>query len=405
MQKLKLISILALFIFTMAFLNPTQAAENPAITQEAPEAQPILVATVNIYDAQIASQDNNNIKLTFDLSNREQTQPDIRYAVQLIKQDKESQIQMDEKIYPEIINLNENQTIKKEITYLAPQYLNGEYQIWLIAKNQNGLTLAMANPGKITLTGDNQYVEILNETCYLKVEGETDDKRYTLVQGVDIKPEEKLIAYCDVTNHADKPLTFTPQFQTNHRTTFGQTVKADNEIQPTLTLNPNEKKQLYFNLPKPEKPQAYDATLTLQNSQNQAVSNQATFHYVLTGLSATIQNLRLDKDYYQKDTTAKASFFWSASADNFPDSRLGKTDNGKMLINLSIKNQKNETCSTLQKELDQNSAAADYDLPIAIDCPNPNITVSIQDEKGNVLDQKEYAIKSQNLPISIPTTG
>lgn len=400
-MKIKIILVLALVLFTIAFFNPAKAQETP---QEQPQesSQAVVVATVNIFDAKIVSQENNKVKISFDLSNRTNIQPDVRYSVQLVKQEGLKQTTVDSKIYAESVTLNENQTIKKEIEYLAPAYLNGKFQVWLIAKNQNGMMLALVNPGEITLEGDNQYIEIKEESCYLKVEGEPEGKIYMLAQGVDIKSDEKLIATCDIINHSKDSITFTPQIKTYWRTTFGPEVKDNQEAQPTLTLASQQKRSLSFTLPKADVPQAYDAVMQFKNEQNQTISNQVAFHYVLRGLSATIQNLRLDKDYYQKGDTAKASFFWSASADNFPESRLGKTENGQMQILLTIKNSQNQTCASLQKELDQNISTVEYDLPITSDCPNPSIAVSIQDNQGNVLDKKDFNIESQNAPKPEP---
>ncbi|MDZ4384898.1 MAG: hypothetical protein U0944_00590, partial [Candidatus Moranbacteria bacterium] len=108
MSKTKTLLVSVLAVFGTAFFIPAQAQE---LVPPAQETQAVTVATVNIYDAQITRQDNNSIQLTFDLSNREQIQPDVRYAVQLMK---DRQILMDEQIYPETISLNENETIKKE---------------------------------------------------------------------------------------------------------------------------------------------------------------------------------------------------------------------------------------------------------------------------------------------------
>ncbi|MDP1833318.1 MAG: hypothetical protein Q8L11_00085, partial [Candidatus Moranbacteria bacterium] len=354
MSKTKTLLVSVLAVFGTAFFIPAQAQE---LVPPEQETQAVTVATVNIYDAQITRQDNNNIQLTFDLSNREQIQPDVRYAVQLMK---DRQILMDEQIYPETISLNENETIKKEIEYLAPSYLSGEFQLMLIARNQNGLLLAIANPGQVILKGDNQFIEINPSSCYLTVADEAGDKRYTLDQGVDIKPEEQLIATCDLTNHANNPITFTPNFKTYWRTTFGEEVTTNKEDRSTLTLNPQEKKQIRFTLPKAQTPQAYDTVLELQNEQNQTISNKLAFHYVLRGPSATIQNLRLDKDYYQKGQTAQASFFWSGSADNFPDSRLGATDSGQLTADITIKNADNQICAATQEALNPDSPTASY---------------------------------------------
>ncbi len=378
------------------YLANKQAATNGFQNKN---SQSVTVATVNIYNAQIVSQNNNNIKLSFELSNRENVQPDVRYAVDLVKKDNELQSIIDEKVYQNSVNLAENQTIKKQIEYQAPAYLSGDYQIWIIARNQNGMNLAMTKSGQITLKGDNQYIEIYPISCHLQVEGESKDKVYSPDQGVDIKPGENLIASCTAINHADIGMTIIPSFHTYWRTTFGQKVKTNQVNQSTITFKSKETKQIQFILPKAQKPQAYDTMLTLQNEKNQIISNKIVFHYVIRGLSATIQNLRLDKDYYKKGDTAKVSFFWSASADNFPNSRLGKTDNGKMIINVTIKNSDNQTCAIFKKELDQNISTPNFNLPIEKNCLNPKVSVNIQDAKGNILDQEEFDIQSKNIPI------
>lgn len=367
-------------------LAQDQEQEQNQEEQYAGEA--VAVATVNIYDSKIVSQDNNNIKLSFQLSNREQVQPDVRYAVQL---EKDNSI-VDEKIYPETLNIQENQTLDKEVEYVAPQYLKGDYQLWIIAKNKNGLDLAISNPGQITLSGDGQYVEIAD--CALKVEGEPEDKIYFPEQGVDVKPEENLSVICKIINHADNPIDFTPQFATYLRSTFGEKIETGQSDQKSQTINSQETKLFKLSLPKATKPQAYETVLMLKNGNNQNIYNSFNFHWVLRGLSATIQNLRLDKDSYQKGETAKASFFWSGAADNFPNSRLEATDSGRMLISLEIKNQANQICADLKQDLETGNSAPSYDLPIKTDCRSAKISVSIQDDKGNVLDQREFSTES-----------
>ena len=376
-----------IIVSSSAKVGDVYAVENSPVEQE---AKVVTVATVNIYDARIDFQDGNRIKLVFNLANREQAQPDVRYSVQLIKRENEDQTVVDEYIYSEVLSLGENQVIPKEIEYLAPQYLSGEFEVWLIAKNQNGLTFATVNPGKITFNGDNQYLEIDPKSCYLTVNEE--DKHYMLEEGVDVKSEEKLIAHCDIINHNDSAVSFTPKFKTYWRTTFGQEVSTNQEDGDSQTLNAQEKRQFSFIIPKAQTPQAYDTVLELNK-----FSNKINFHYVLRGLSATIQNLRLDKDYYQKGGVAKVSFFWSASADNFPGSRLGKTDNGKMFADIKVSSLKNQTCFSLQKELDENLGVVEYESMVDVDCQNPVVSVDIKDNNGNILDKKDFSIESKSM--------
>ncbi|MDP1883863.1 MAG: hypothetical protein Q8L10_00690 [Candidatus Moranbacteria bacterium] len=398
MSKTKLLLISTLAICGTAFFVPARAQEAPLAPPEQ-ETQAVTVATVNIYDAQITSQENNAIKITFDLSNREQVQPDVRYAVQLIRQNEDQQILVDEKIYPETISLNENETIKKEIEYIAPEYLSGTFKLWLIAKNESGLPLSMNPVGEIALDGAMEYLEIIPDTCYLKVEGEAGDKKYMLGQGVDIRPEEKLMAYCDVQSHFKGQQKFTPNFETHWRTAFGKIVADNKEPQQIQIIDQQEKKTLQFILPQALEPQAYEAILELKNSDNQVVSNKVYFHYVLRGVSATIQNLTLDKDYYQKGETARASFFWAGSADSFPESRFGQVEPIKLFYNISIQNEQKQNCGNIQKQAIDHQTFLDVsDIAIVANCPNPQIKVDIQEESGKILDIKDFSLKSRKIP-------
>ncbi|MFZ2189088.1 MAG: hypothetical protein WAV73_06020 [Candidatus Moraniibacteriota bacterium] len=395
-QKLT-ISILVIFGLAF-FISNVQAAEISSPKQKKTDT----VATTGIDNAKIVSQDKNQLKVTFGLSNRANVQPDVKYAVQLIKKDKGGQVVVDEQIYPEIVNLGENETISKEINYIAPAYFSGNFQLWLVAKNQNGLLLAMVHPGDVVLSGDGQYAEIDVNSCFMIVTGEVSGRQYALGQGVDIKDTERLTATCEITNHSKTTLTVTPKAETHWRTTFGRVVPDNQEPQKVLVLNPQEKKQVSFTLPKATVPQAYDIIVNLSDANGNVISNKAIFHYVLRGASATIQNLRLDKDYYQKGDAAKASFFWTPSADSFSGSRFGATDGGKLFAIISIKDKNNTNCVAInsKKELDSKERTPSFDFPVIADCLDPQISVAIQDAKGLILDQSDYRLTSKGESVN-----
>ncbi len=393
-KKLLLLFLLASFCLTGLSVSAATQTQ-PATSQKATR-----IASVNIYSAKIVSQEKNKLSLAFNLSNREFVQPDVRYAVQLIRQDKAAKVLVDEKVYSEVINLGEKETISKKIDYLAPQYLNGKFQLWLTAKNASGMTLASVTPGEITLDGDNQYAEIQNTTCYLKVTGEAGDKKYFYNQGVDINSAEKLIATCDVLNNFASPLTLTPQIKTYWRSTFGKVVEDNKEPQVSMSFEAKKPTTLSFVLPKANVPQAYDAVLTLVDSQNKPLSNQIIFHYVLRGPSATIQNFTLNKSSYQKGDIANATFFWTPSADSFPGSRLGVSDDGRLSLQVEIKDAKGMSCiNSTNNTLDIAKSTLAFNYPMIAACASPRITVSIKDASGNILDKKEYSLESQAMKI------
>lgn len=394
MQNLKKILIIStLTIFGLAFLisaakgQETQSAQNGN--------QNIAEAFVNIYDAEIISQDNADIKINFILSNGAIIQPGVKYSVQLIQQKDQNQFIVDQKSYDETLSLNINQKINKEIIYTPPTYLKGEYQIWLNAKNDSGMLLAIANPGAITLNGTENFLELVNSSCYLRVDGELEDKKYNLIQGVDINPSENLIATCDVANHSGKSITVFPKYETHWRSAFGQVVEEEGGSQQALSFNPNEIKTISFILPKAKVPQAYDVTLTLRGENID--SNTIAFHYVLAGTSATIQNIQLENDYYSEGDLAGVSLFWTPSANSFQGART-ESDTFVGSVVISIKNDQNQDCIDLvTKELMGSKKFDLNNLLVKIDCKNPTIAVAIKDKNGNTLDSKKLSIVSTDI--------
>jgi|GEM_PF-1763337 len=399
-NKIFLTSLFLVAVFLgladLALAQEIAPSQDPVSSNSSIPQSAITVATVNIYDAKIIEQKDNVFKLSFDLANRVNVQPEIKYAVALIRQDEQGQTKLDEKIYPEIINLGENQTISKEITYEAPAYLNGEFQLWLFAQNASGLMLAINPLGAVTLSGDSQFLEINSASCYLKVIGEIGDKKYVPRQGVDIKSDEKLSVFCEVINHYDREIAFKPEFKTYWRSTSGRLVEDNKEPQIVVSLRPQEKKELSLILPKAAEPQAYDTVLVLTEN-GAAVSNSVALHYVLRGDSATIQNVRLDRDYYQKGDIAKVSFVWSAAADAFTNSRFGANPESVLETRVGLSDKNNQSCAQeIDKELVSGKAEEVLSFLVGVDCINPKISVVIKGADGKVLDQKEYTVESKN---------
>ncbi|MDD3302297.1 MAG: hypothetical protein PHN31_01980 [Candidatus Gracilibacteria bacterium] len=380
MKKL-LLTLILLSFFTVYNYTYSESSDNGRV-----------IATVNIYDAKILSQDNNTIKLQFDLSNREYVQPDIRYAVRLITENGDI---IEEKVYDEVVNLNENTDIIKEVEYEAPAYLNGKYEISVIAKNRSGLTLALSRNFEIVLNGSNDYVEINESSCYLKVEGF--EEKYNLSQGVDILNEENLIATCKLKNNSDESKKIIPYYKSYLRNGFGDEVNTENIPEENILLNASEEKEFSFKIPNAKLPQAYDVKLSLKDETGKIISNEIIFHYVISGASATIQNVRLDKDSYKKGENALIDIFYSKSVGNFIGARNDFIKDSKLFFGIEIKDSNNNVCiSNSEKEL-TDSTQLNLSLPVINDCINPNIVSYIKDESGKILDKKEYNIKSESI--------
>lgn len=152
--------IILIALITIAGLSINRAnAQEQSAPQPSASQPATVVATVNIHNAKIIAQENNKFQISFDLSNRVIVQPEVKYSVVLKKQDGQNQLQADEKIYAEVVNLGENQTLAKQITYEAPTQLSGDFQLWLFAKNAAGQMLAVSSLGEVQLSGQPSEIE------------------------------------------------------------------------------------------------------------------------------------------------------------------------------------------------------------------------------------------------------
>jgi len=300
------------------------------------------------------------------------------------------------KITKKNIQLKDDQIIKDEIEYTAPDYLKGDYELWLFAKNDNSLSLALFDLGKVTLNGSGQYLQIANDSCYFTVGDEAE--KYGVRQGVDVKADEKLTLHCDAINDFDSEVSVTPEVKTFERSSFGKEMSSENNSRDEIKFNSKERKSFAIDMPLPSNPQAYEVRVRFVNDQKEFISNEADVHYVLSGLSATIQNISLDKKYYQVGDKAKISFFWSGSADSFFGSRLGNDNEAKYFVDLSIQNNKGKKCADdIYEELNKEKVNPEIEFAIKTDCQSPTILAKIKDADGNVLDENRLEIQGAQV--------
>lgn len=389
-------------VFFVAFFAASCASAEVVINpvpsgQSSPQV--VTVATVNVQDIQLLKQEGNVFTIAFNISNRKGVQPAVIYAVELLQKDSKGKIsQVDQKIYDnDVLSLGAADSIHKEIVYAAPLYLKGSYILKVEARGPDGLMFGMVQArDAVTLNGTNEYIQINQSGCFLTIDGEKGSKHYTLSQGVDITQEETLTAHCPISNTLKTDQNVIPVFSTHYRTAFGKLVGT--EKQDPIILKSGQKTDFTAKLPKAADPQAYDTILTFVNEKNEQLSSPVAFHYVLRGASATIQNLMVDKDYYRAGETSDVTFFWSGSADSFPESRLGSTDTGKAAEAIFVlsDNQTNPCALPLTHTLGQ--GLEHISIPITRDCQNPVVSAKIVDENGKVLAESVYQIQSKNIP-------
>lgn len=361
----------------------------------------VVVANIRLSDAAILSHEPGKVSIGFSLTNQgDTTQLDIRYGFELIRTTGDGQqVIADTFVSPETLALAPGQALNKKAEYFAPTFLSGEYKIYVIAKTTGGQMLGLGKAGKVTFSEDAPYVEILPESCVLNIK--SDDKNYTLYQGVDLDLTEKLSITCDIENHFNSEEIISQNFETFRRSLYGESIATDNFQKETVTISAKGRKTVSFSVPLATNPQAYDTTLILVDSITKTpVSNKISFHYVLRGESATIQNVTFDKSSYVAGDTISANVSWTPSADQFPGSRAGSgTEIDKITALLSVSDNKGNSCAeSVPKFISTETLNFIITANANTDCVDAVATVSLIDKNHNTLDSLVIGSLKQSGP-------
>ena len=342
-----------------------------------------IVARVELYDAEIVSQENNKFKLRFRLVNEGDIQPQVKYLVQLTDQDNQKVIH--QQYYDEMVTLGKGEELKKEIAYEAPYGLNGKYNIHISAGNLKGLTLALGGFGEVEMTGEG-LIEF--NSCYIEI----GDEKFPVNSGVDIDPTEQAVVRCEVFNSSVYDIEAKLNVDINERSPFGEAVKK--EEMETQFFKAKETTSVTYNLFLPEKPQSYDGNMVFK-SNNLVSSQTVPLHYVVRGDSATIQNISLDKDDYLANDIMKIRLLIAGDADDFPQARETVRENGnnKLFAEVAIFDERNKKCADA-KEFEIDKSINDFDLKAQSDCRNPNISVKLKNADGKILDENDFSLRT-----------
>ncbi|MDE2030641.1 MAG: hypothetical protein KGI58_00020 [Patescibacteria group bacterium] len=400
--KFYLLSLFTLLYFVVSHyaLAANTSTANDTANQITPTSASVVVADVNITDAKIISQKNNIFNITFTITNGKGLQSGVKYGVKLIK-DGTSYV-ADEEVYDKSLTLNENSTVNINITYIAPNELSGDYDMYIASNNESSFPFGIAYLGKVKLVASTKSILISNDSCYLQVQGEKSSNHYTLTQGVDINKNESLILTCTAINGSDSPLSLIPTFETRYFSSYGKVATQTGGDTNAITFTKNEKKTFSLVLPKGDIPQFYNLKFTLKN--NDTSSNAVYVNYIIDGVNATIQKLSLDKDYYKSGDKGEMSVLLSASSGQFGRSTIRPSNTPPAIyIQTSIVDNKGNECINPIDHI----LIRDFKNPITVipfeiksSCFNPHVQMTLTDDQGNTLDQKDFTFQSNIVPIT-----
>ncbi len=392
----------SLFVFLLLISPAFSYAVEPA--PATPTSTATLVSEVDIRDARIMSQEGNTFNIAFSIVNGKGLQSGVKYGVQLIPET--GKYIADEKAYDESVTLYENSTEKREIVYKAPSQLSGSYNLMLTSGNENNFPFGMALLGKVKLSPASKGVTIDNSSCFLQIEGEKASPKYTLTQYVDIDDEEILKLTCTATNTTDKALSLTPFFETKHYNVFGKPAQQSGGDYTPITFKKAEKKTFSIKLPRGTTPQFYDIKVSLVGADTS--SNAVKANYIVRGISGILQKLSLDKDYYSMGDKGMVTVLWSASAGNFARSGVKYPVAPNVSFNAKITNKNGVSCaSPIEQVLTRTGQDPQtiIEFKSKLSCINPKVSATLTDDKGNVLDQKEFSFTTSEGSMPKPMSS
>jgi hypothetical protein len=318
-----------------------------------------LVASVNIPQATIETSVENAFAISFELSNGEDVQDDVRYSVQLMQKMSRGYVLVDQHTYEESLSLNEHTSVQRTIIYTAPEMLSGKYTLLLSTANSSGFPYGTASLGEVDLVPVKKGVEIIPGSCTV---GNT-------------------TVTCSVVSHIAGLVAVTPSLQVFSASTYGALQEESPSTLPSTVLKAGEKKSLVIPMPKITNPGTYTLAITLLF--NNIESNTITLPYSVSGEYASIVTTSLDADYYAKGDTATVLLLWAGnravSAEVEMYSKRGALC-GKTAVP-DIKKGKESILVSIQKE-----------------CMNPRLEVRITTNEGVTLDQKNMTIQTTSRP-------
>jgi hypothetical protein len=219
-----------------------------------------------------------------------------------------------------------------------------------------------------------------------------ESENYKADQGITVLPDQTLVANCVISNNGNNNLSnLKIDLITHRRDQFGDIV-SKNVIEQDISLKAKSTQNISFEIPAITIPQSYDVDTFLVNSSMAKVSPSTNIHYVVNGSSATIQNTILDKTAYKKGDTANVQIFWTVSG------------SAKNVLKVTISDNAGNVCGNATKSSSSSLISLSKEsLKVSIEkeCAGAVATVSISDDKGNVLDSTKINLNNPTSSVNI----
>lgn len=369
----------ALFL-TALFLSGgnCSAQENPS-PKDAQTDGWVTIATVSVQNISSEEVSDRELKVRFDLYNEQQTQSSVRYAIELNPAAKKDpagrdlfQGVVERKVYDDLVTVGEKETVRKEITYVIPDYLDGFFEVWLVARNDKGILLSKGMVKRAKLSASRKVVGLDLKNCSAFVSGAADAQK--AVGQIVLGGGQNLSLECQVPEYDGEKVSVHPRVQVYSRSFFGK--MAGEFSGKEVSLSKGGENIFRIDIPKDGEGQTYEAVVSLLGEGGKIESNPLFLKFFVSGSGASIMNVLADKNGYVKGDTAEASLFWNQTAgQNIFASAFLFSDKGR--------------CSAVQeKNLGTEKGGTEiFKMAVDSDCPNSRLAVALMDENKKILDE------------------
>jgi len=351
---------------------------------------------IKVQNLSVKKVTDTNYLVGFSLGNDNKPQYGLHYTISLVRTDFTGPIDRYFSIdFPDKFDLDQGQEIKKEEQINVPKNYSGKYRF---AIEVGGISdyIAFNITDEIDLTGIGE--NIVMQDCYVGVDG--DEKKYSLMEGIAIKNDEKLFWDCQVNNNGEEAL-FVPSMIFYRQSINADKIKEYNDENNNILLKASESKRIKYYLPllSTLEPQAYSVIFRYL-SNNEISSEDLIFHFVIGGESATIKEVGIGKSDFNKGSSVSIDFWVGSRADNFPQSRLGNNLlQGSKLIFLFV-DENGEQCGIKSIDL-MDDISKQIRGPISVilnrDCNSPKLNFSVVNTSGKKLDSFEAKVSDSTI--------
>jgi hypothetical protein len=372
-------------LFLAAMLSALLVA--PQVYAATPSA--FLAATVSIQNPYIRETLGHTVTIEFDLTNRVGFQPDVRYSVGLFTAANKNLI--DEKVYDDNVVLSDNDSVHKKIEYTAPEYASGAYQLFLSAQSSGGFPYGSIKLGDVKFSALTVgSVTIAPDSCTLTTKGEK-ETTYKIFETPTLVTDDALFLHCTLRNTTNADVRIGQSFVTHKKAITGEVIPLLGGTTETTQILAHKTKDITVMLPRPQAPSTYTTEVEFTSEQKRIAD--VSVHFLVQGISATIQNVLFDKDLYQPQEKAEIQIVWSGST-----GVVGSSTEARALpfIDATISGNGGEPCAAPIAE--QLTAT---DIPVkkmsvlmTTLCVNPVLQLTLRDEGKMALDTKTLSLVS-----------